>query len=186
MWRAVEPIYETLFGVIETLAGEPNNPQATGTKLFKSFDRGFWFREDCKHKLDEFPYAFLDQPTTTQIDEYQSPSVFQYDIDIPLFILIHKHKQSNLFFNETSDPDGPGVVELARSIGGEFYRLYKGGLPFQPPPIDWHVIRWTLGDMRRPRLAELTKYLDNDFIAGVEFPFIFRVRENGPIGPGGN
>ena len=69
MLDAVGHIYNTLFDVIETIAGTD----------FKTFDRGFWYKgEDCSQRIDLFPYAFLDQPETTPVVGVSNPTGYRY------------------------------------------------------------------------------------------------------------
>ena len=170
MLNAVEPIYNTLFTHIKRVAGSD----------LSTFERGFWFKEDCTQNIDAFPYAFLDQPETTPVEGIASPSLYRYEIHILLVVLTYKSDQSGLFFNQTLEPQARGAVELVHSIAQQVWDQDIFGMPLAPEPIDWDVEKWTLGPMRRPRLTELDDYFKNKYIAGASVDFIFTIQENGP------
>ena len=171
MLDAVEPIYNSLFETIQTAAGSD----------FSSFERGFWYKEDCTQNVDAFPYAFLDQPETTQVRGVGNPSEYGYDIDILLVVLTYKSEQSGLYFNQTEEPQARGAVELVHQVAQSVWNHYIFGLPFQATSRDWSVVEWTLGPMRRPRLTELDDYFKSPYIAGASVPFIFSIQERGPL-----
>ena len=171
MLNALGPVYNTLFEIIHEIAGDD----------LGSFERGFWYKEDCTQEVDSFPYAFLDQPNTTEVQPVSSPLRFGYQIEILFVALTYKADQSGLYFNQTNAPQATGAVELVHSISQQVWDLYLGGLPFQPRPVEWRVINWTLGRVRRPNLPELDDYFKNKYVAGASIPFIFTVHEDSPL-----
>lgn len=170
MLNAVEPIYNTLFDRIK---------RAAGSDLI-TFDRGFWFKDECKNDINAFPYAFLDQPETTRVEGIASPSLYRYELHILLVVLTLKGDQSGLFFNQTLEPQPPGAIGLVHSIAQQIFDEDIFGMPLAPEPVEWAVEQWTLGPMRRPRLTELDDYFKFTNIAGASVDFIFTIQENGP------
>ena len=121
-----------------------------------------------------YPYAFLDQPETSEVKRVQSPAVFGYVVRVPLVVLTYNGDQGALYFNERNMPDAKGAVEWAYDIAQDIWNTYVGGFPFIPQSErHWDVVNWTLGPLQRPRLVELREFFQSPYIAGATVPFIF-------------
>ena len=171
MLDALEPIYNTLYDVIDTEAGVG----------LSAFERGFWYKVDCTQNLSLYPYAFLDQPETSEVKRIRNPAVFGYVVRIPLVVLTYNADQGALYFNERNMPDAKGAVEWAYDISQFVWNKYIGGLPFEAGERHWQVARWTLGPLQEPRLVKLRDFFKNPYIAGATVSFVFEVVEQGPL-----
>lgn len=173
MLNAVDDIFCTLYDTINTIAGSD----------FERFERGYWYQVDCEYDINQFPYAFLDQPDTTPRVAIGSPQRYQYLVIIRFVVLTFADggdKQA-LFFNKGTTNTSPGSAELLLRIVNELGNLYTFGLPFATPPVDWKLRSWTTGAMERPTMRELNKFWEQPNISGTWVPLIFRVTEDGPI-----
>lgn len=174
MLDGVQPIYDALFSSIQTIAGSD----------FARFERGYWYQEDCQYDINQFPYAFLDQPDTTARVAVGSPQQYQYLVIVRFVVLTFADggDRQALFFNEGTTNTSPGSVELLHRIIHQLGEQYTFGLPFQPPlPAGVQVRSWTTGAMERPTMRELNEFWENPNISGTWVPLIFRVTEDGPI-----
>ena len=176
MLNSIEPIYNTLFDTIAATDAYPT---------LATFDRGFWYKgKDCAHKVDLFPYGFLDQPSWTEMIPESSPMGFQFQVSIELVILTFATDpdKSGLFFPEQvgADPTGMAAVELLLAITQEVYDRYAYGLPFVPSPVGWHLLGWRYGEGGPPSDGKLSHYFENPNIAGASVFFLFDVHEYGP------
>ena len=166
MLTAVEPIYKTLFDTINGL-GE-----------LTTFEKGFWYKEDCTQRLDRFPYGFLHQPVTGRTQFVASPRVHQYHVEILLVILTYGADNAELFFGAN------GAVEIALRIANRMNDIYGYGLPFNPPLDGPQVLNWWVEDLDEAKMAELSEYFENPRFAGAQIPFIFEVEESTPLPTG--
>ena len=174
MLRSLNVLYETLYNLIRTEFGGE----------FLQLDRGFRYTRDCMKDMRKFPYAFLDQPEPSETEPVASPAIFEYTVQIDLVILTKSQDDERLFFSENGEVGKKDAVELAQLVAGTMFRRYIWGLRFETPPTEWNILKWRLGRIVRPRLTELNNYFDFPNIAGVSIPFIFTIREQGPM-PGG-
>ena len=174
MLRSLNVLYETLYNLIRTEFGGE----------FLQLDRGFRYTRDCMKDMRKFPYAFLDQPETSDIEPVKSPAVYEYTVQIDLVILSKSADDERLFFSENAETGKKDAVELAQLVAGTLFRRYVGGFNFNPSSTEWRISKWRLGRIVRPRLTELNNYFDFPNIAGASIPFIFTIHEQGSF-PGG-
>ena len=172
MLHAIEPIYNTLFEVIEA---------TQAYSVLQTFERGFWYTSE--NELDQFPFGFLDEPSWTPMEYHASPTQDRYQVAIELVIMTFAEEPGALFFPATpgAQPTGKAAIELLIAIGKEISDQYTFGLPFVPTPTDWRVSHWRFGRGGRPRHPVLETYLDNGRTAGASVDFLFDVIVDGPL-----
>ena len=81
-------VKETIYNALDTVIRE------TGLIPDENFERGYWHKKDCTNPAN-LPYAFLDQPDQTEMDNVLSPSGVGFEVSISLIAFTYNEDQGS-------------------------------------------------------------------------------------------
>ena len=193
MFDAPEPIYDDLFEYLKdnfllpsildrkavecyipsSLEKDPRNPgeflrDADGNligdlKPFKKFERGIIYQTSRNTDLKLYPMGYLEWGQVGEIEDYQSPHGYKYDLTYPICLLTFQKEGTpdNAVFTKKTGDGFYGIGDLVTVIVRDLWASFKKsrfmsarsrydatlqvpGDTLAADETDWWIIDWSL------------------------------------------
>ena len=184
MLAGLEPVYNRLYKILYDQFGAGDQP------MFKTFEKGFQYKERKAANKDIYPWAFLSWGRPGRVRLISMPRHFGYVAIYPLILMTWANEggQDKLIYNE--DPPemetNPGIGDLIAKVSTFLWDGYRDGFfapmiirdpdpEVQPKTIS--VPQWNVEGAREPSLSYVRPLLINPFIRAAQIDFSIEIHE---------
>lgn len=142
---------------------------------FQTRQEGFYPRADNLVNPTLYPWVFIEEGGTSDIEVIRFPMVWQYSYTVALVAMTcaDKGDPTSLVFNDGTN-DKKGIGNIRSDIGNKFWE-HKIDFGIAGNTLrDWRIIR-----TGTPSILNVQRLLVHPLIRGVQFDFVFQINERG-------